>query len=41
MGRDGDLSGAAEAAEALEQAVARLRQALAEYVRAEPQGPAA
>jgi CheY-like chemotaxis protein len=41
MGRDGDLSGAAEAAEALEQAVARLRQALAEYVHAEPQGPAA
>jgi CheY-like chemotaxis protein len=40
MGRDGDLAGAAGAAQALEQAVARLQQALAEFARAEPQGQA-
>ena len=41
MGRAGDLTGAAEATEALEQALGRLRQALAEYARAEPDGQAA
>ena len=38
MGRGGDLTGAAEATRELERAVARLREALAEYARAEPQG---
>ena len=41
MGRGGDLTGAAAATQALEQAVDRLRQALAEYARAAPQGQAA
>ncbi|HZY83851.1 MAG TPA: response regulator, partial [Gemmataceae bacterium] len=36
MGRDGDLAGAAEATQALEEAVARLQEALAEYARAGP-----
>jgi HPt (histidine-containing phosphotransfer) domain-containing protein len=40
MGRGGDLAGAAEAVQDLEQAVAQLREALAEYARAEPQGQA-
>jgi hypothetical protein len=39
MGRAGDLAGAAEAIQELEQAVARLRQALAEYTHAQPASP--
>jgi CheY-like chemotaxis protein len=41
MGGDGDLTGAAEAAEALGRELARLHRALAEYAHAEPQAPAA
>ena len=40
MGRGGDLAGAAEALRELQQAVAQLQQALADYTGAEPQGQA-
>ncbi len=40
MGRGNDLTGAALALQALEEAVERLRQALADYARAAPQGQA-